>query len=126
MFRASHFLREGDFQGVRSGEGNSSQDGAACTTPFVANLAPTKAKLHTDPDIIVKRLSGKEEKVYSTGEVTLAVGNFRQHRRGMVAFDMWEPKFPVHSALRCCICWKSRSSTATTWLNLPTTPNRFH
>jgi tetratricopeptide (TPR) repeat protein len=45
-------------------------------------------KLHTDSDIIVKGLSGKVEKVYSTGEVTLAFGNFRQHRRDMVAFDM--------------------------------------
>ncbi len=45
-------------------------------------------KLHSDSDMIIKGLSGKVEKVYSTGEVTLTFGNFRQRRQDMIAFDM--------------------------------------
>jgi len=45
-------------------------------------------KLHSDSDTIVKGLSGKVEKVYSTGDVTLVFGHFRQQRSDMVAFDL--------------------------------------
>jgi tetratricopeptide (TPR) repeat protein len=45
-------------------------------------------KLHSDSDTIVKGLSGKVEKVYSTGDVTLTFGHFKQQRHDLVAFDM--------------------------------------
>jgi len=54
-------------------------------TPEAAKGA---TKLHSDSDTIVKGLSGKIEKVYSTGDVTLAFGHFKQQRNDMVAFDM--------------------------------------
>ncbi len=45
-------------------------------------------KLHSDSDTIVKGLSGKVDKVYSTGDVTLTFGHFKQQRHDMVAFDL--------------------------------------
>ena len=45
-------------------------------------------KLHSDSDTIIKGLSGKVDKVYATGDVTLAFGNFKQQRHDLVAFDM--------------------------------------
>jgi len=45
-------------------------------------------KLHSDSDTIVKGLSGRVEKVYSTGDVTLVFGHFKQQRSDMVAFDL--------------------------------------
>lgn len=45
-------------------------------------------KLHSDSDTIIKGLSGKVEKVYSTGDVTLTFGHFKQQRHDMVAFDL--------------------------------------
>lgn len=45
-------------------------------------------KLHPDSDTIVKGLSGKVDKVYSTGDVTLAFGHFKQQRHDLIAFDL--------------------------------------
>ena len=45
-------------------------------------------KLHSGSDIVVKGLSGKVDKVYTTGDVTLTFGNFKQQRHDLVAFDM--------------------------------------
>lgn len=45
-------------------------------------------KVYAGSSTVVKGLSGKVEKVYDTGDVTLAFGNFKQHRDDMVAFDL--------------------------------------
>jgi tetratricopeptide (TPR) repeat protein len=45
-------------------------------------------KVHSDPDMKVKGLSGQVSKVYSADELMLKFGKFQQKREDMVAFDM--------------------------------------
>ena len=63
-------------------------DTGAWDNTITPEAARGVTKLHSDSDMIVKGLSGKVEKVYSTGDVTLAFGHFKQQRHDMVAFDM--------------------------------------
>ncbi|HZV88106.1 MAG TPA: aspartyl protease family protein [Candidatus Binatus sp.] len=55
-------------------------------------LSPAAAreasKLHKDYDLKVKGLSGEVQTVYTTGEVMLTFGRFRQKRSDLVAFDL--------------------------------------
>jgi tetratricopeptide (TPR) repeat protein len=55
-------------------------------------LSPAAAreasKIHEDADIKVKGLSGQVKTVYTTGEIALTFGHFRQTRSDLVAFDM--------------------------------------
>jgi tetratricopeptide (TPR) repeat protein len=52
------------------------------------SLAREASKAHGGTDIQVKGLSGAVKNVYTTGEVSLIFGKFRQVRNDLVAFDM--------------------------------------
>ena len=55
---------------------------------FITPAAAKGVTKLSNSDTIVKGLSGKVAKVYSTGDVTLIFGHFKQQRDDMVAFDM--------------------------------------
>jgi len=55
---------------------------------FITPAAAKGVTKISNSDTIVKGLSGKVAKVYSTGDVTLVFGHFKQQRDDMVAFDM--------------------------------------
>jgi tetratricopeptide (TPR) repeat protein len=63
-------------------------DTGAWDNTITPSAAKGATKIHSDSDIIVKGLSGKVDKVYSTGNVTLTFGHFKQQRHDLVAFDL--------------------------------------
>jgi Flp pilus assembly protein TadD/predicted aspartyl protease len=46
------------------------------------------SKLHSDPNLRVKGLSGAVKDVYRADDVTLTFAHFRQQRQGLVSFDL--------------------------------------
>jgi hypothetical protein len=55
----------------------------------IAAVQPQEAsKLRRDSDIRVKGLNGEVKQVYTTGEIALTFGHFRQTRSDLVAFDL--------------------------------------
>lgn len=62
------------------------------TGAYDNNVTPSAAreasKVYSDPYTKVKGLSGEVKKVYSTGDITLSFGKFRQKRDDLIAIDM--------------------------------------
>ncbi|MBV8069103.1 MAG: aspartyl protease family protein [Acidobacteriaceae bacterium] len=63
-------------------------DTGAFSTTVSPEAAREVTKVHSNYDMTVRGLSGKVNKVYSTGEMTFDFANLRQPASGVVAFDM--------------------------------------
>jgi predicted aspartyl protease len=63
-------------------------DTGAFNNAISAAAAREVTKVHGDPDMIVKGLSGSVKKVYSADKLTLQFGHLRQQNQDMVAWDL--------------------------------------
>ena len=79
-------------------------------------------KVHGDPNMRVKGVSGSVKNVYSADKAVLIFGNLRQENQDIVSFDMTSDQRRSRDRdLRCAwvspryTCWTSRSIIAMAW-----------
>ena len=63
-------------------------DTGAMTNSISPEAAREITKVHGDPDMIVKGISGSVKNVYSANKAVLQFGRLRQENQDMMSFDM--------------------------------------